>query len=44
MMDTRKTIKLGNLHVANPDYSPRAAQGCTIAAVVIMALLKLGII
>ena len=44
MIDTRKTVKLGNLCIENPNYNAKAARGCTIAAVVMFACLKLGIV
>lgn len=44
MIDTRKTIKLGSLSIENPNYNAKAARGCTIAAVVAFALLKIGVI
>lgn len=44
MIDTRRTIKIGSLRIENPNYSHRAARGCTIAAVVMYALLKVGVL
>jgi hypothetical protein len=43
-MNTQRTVKLKNVRVANPSYSPRAAQHATTLAVVLFALVKLGIL
>lgn len=43
-MSTAKTIKAKNLPVPNPQYSPKAGQHATTLAVVLYALLKLGVI
>lgn len=43
-MSTGRTIKAKNLRVPNPSYDPKAARGCRIVAVALMALYTLGIL
>lgn len=43
-MSAQRTVKLKNLRVADPSYSAKAAQHCTVLAVILVAAMKFGII
>lgn len=44
MNTTSPTVKAKNVRVANPDYDPRLARLAMILAVVLLALVKLGVL